>query len=171
MIICGGTSPHTSSSGRRTTSSPPTASRRPYPQPALADVGIQASTAGTDGTACLLPASAGGGVCSSSTTTSPPPATFGSRTHLLRVNTGSRAMLLPSTLVSTHGKIRRDENTTVGCAINQPITQVEEQVRYHSNQVDDSRPANVVRCVHDKPFSAVSDMPPQPAEADGGISP
>ena len=65
-------------------------------------------------------------------TTSPPPATFRNtfrnRTHLLCVNT-----------VSTCGGIRRDEYNTVGCDINQPFTQVEEQVRYHSTQIDDSK--------------------------------
>merc|ERR1711891_100767 len=61
-------------------------------------------------------------------TTSPPPAIFGNRTHLLCINT-----------VSTCGGIRRDEDNTVGCGINQLVTQVEEQVCYHLIQIDDSK--------------------------------
>ena len=114
------TSPHTSSSGTRATSSLPVGSRRPYPQPAFANVGIQPPTAGTDGTAHLFPASTGGWGCSLSTTTSSLPATLGSRTPLLCVNT-----------VSTCDRIRRDEDTTVGCDFNQPITQVVELLHYH----------------------------------------
>ena len=54
-------------------------------------------------------------------------------------------------LVPTYSKTRRDECTTVGCDIFWPITQVEEQFRCQSDQVDDSRPAIGVGCVYVKP--------------------
>merc|ERR1711888_86565 len=98
-------------------------SRRPYPQPALTDVRIQSSTAGTDGTGCLFPAGTGGGGCSSSTTTSPLPATFDSRTYLRCVNT-----------VPTYGRLRRDEGTMllisqfiwIATQLRNQLTQMEE---------------------------------------------
>ena len=46
-------------------------------------------------------------------------------------------------LVFKYSKTRRDESTTVGCDNLWSITQVEELVRYQSNQVDDSRPLQI----------------------------
>ena len=109
------------------------ANGRSYSTPTRADSDMPPQSTGTSrGTS---PHSSSSGRRKTSSSTSPPPTTFGSKTHLFYINT-----------VSTCVRIRRDEDTTVGCDTNQLITQVEEQVRYHSNQVDDSSLANVVGC-------------------------